>query len=182
MRVFIAIELENILKEYIFQKQQIIKTNSIKGNFSRRENFHLTLRFIGEANREEIESFKKAINETAKAVSIFKMKLGELGYFPRKSKKIIWLGISQGQKSLQQVFNILEMKLENEGFKREARGLKPHITLAREVILNTDFNLLSRQVQIENKEINVKKISLMESTRIDGKLTYIPIYTKDIIS
>lgn len=178
MRMFIAIELDNTLKEYVFQRQQIIKNNSRRGNFSRKENFHLTLKFIGEVNIEEIEDIKKAINNTASVFSPFKMNLGELGYFPRKNKKIIWIGTSQGNKKLHKLFNILETNLDRLGFEREARGLKPHITLAREVVLKKDFKLLSKEISIESKEIPVKKISLMESTRIDGLLTYRPIYTK----
>lgn len=178
MRVFIAIELDENIKEYIFQNQKIVKDNSIKGNFSRKENFHLTLRFIGEANVKQIDVLKKTIDETAKITSSFEMQLGGLGYFSRKNRKIIWLGISNGKKSLQQLFDILENNLEEYGFGRDERGLNPHITMARQVILNTDFELLAEKVKTEEIEIPVKKISLMESTRVDGKLTYRPIYTK----
>lgn len=178
MRVFIAIELDENIKEYIFQNQRIVRDNSIKGNFSRKENLHLTLRFIGEANAKQIDDLKKNIDETAKITSSFEIQLGGLGYFPKKNRKIIWLGISKGKKSLQQLFNVLENNLEKHGFGRDERGLNPHITMARQVILNTDFKLLTEKVKIEDIEIPVKKISLMESTRVDGKLTYRPIYTK----
>jgi len=180
MRVFIAIELDEKLKDYIFEQQKLVKANSVKGNFSRKENFHLTLRFIGEANCDEIEMLKTAIDATANDFSPFNLKLGELGYFLKKSKRIIWIGISKGQKELQQLFNLLENNLVRQGFEREVRGLKPHITLAREVVLNTDFKLISKEAKILDKELAVKKISLMESKKIDGKLTYKPIYIKDI--
>lgn len=180
MRVFIGIELDESMKEYIFKNQQIVKNNSVKGNYSRKENFHLTLRFIGEVNDVQIDDLKKTIDETAKISSTFKLKSGELGYFPRKNKKIIWVGISEGQRSLQQLFNVLENNLQKHGFERDERGFKPHITIAREVILNMDFKPLTEKVKIENRDIPVNKISLMESTRIDGKLTYRPIYTKNL--
>ncbi|SKC48942.1 RNA 2',3'-cyclic phosphodiesterase [Maledivibacter halophilus] len=180
MRVFIAIELDDNLRQYIFQKQQIVKKNSRKGNFSRKENFHLTLKFIGEVSIEETQYIKKAIDKTASIFSPFKMNLGELGYFPRKNRKIIWIGTSQGNKRLQQLFNIMDQNLNVFGFEREVRGLKPHITLAREVVLKKDFNSLSQEIIIENKELIVEKISLMESTRINGVLTYRPIYRKKL--
>ena len=179
MRVFIAIELENNLKDYIFQNQQIVKTNSIKGNFSRKENFHLTLRFIGEANSKEIEDLKDTIDKTTGGFSRFELELGKLGYFQRKSKKIIWLGIDKGQQILRELFDVIEDNLEKLGFKREIRGLNPHITLAREVILKKDFNHVSKEVKIEKRIIPVNGISLMESTRVEGRLTYRPIYTKN---
>jgi 2'-5' RNA ligase len=180
MRVFIAIELEDWLKEYIYEKQKDIKRNSIKGNFSRKENFHLTLRFIGEADEEEIERIKKAIDRTAETSKPFNMQLGKLGYFPRKNKKIVWAGISNGQKKLRNLFDILEINLEKQGFDREERGLKPHITIARQVRLKIDFDNLAEKINIESLNIPVEKISLMESTRVNGKLTYRPIYVKEI--
>ena len=179
MRVFIAIELENNLKDYIFQNQQIVKTNSIKGNFSRKENFHLTVRFIGEANSKEIEDLKYTIDKTTVGFSSFELELGKLGYFQRKSKKVIWLGIGKGQQILRELFDIIEDNLEKLGFEREIRGLNPHITLAREVILDKDFNHVSKEVKIEKRIIPVNGISLMESTRVEGRLTYRPIYTKN---
>jgi 2'-5' RNA ligase len=180
MRVFIAIELDEDLKEYVFKQQGFVKINSVKGNFSRKENFHLTLRFIGEADHREIEVLKGVIDKTGNDFHPFNLKLGELGCFSKKNKKIIWLGISKGQKELQRMFNFMENNLVRQGFERELRGLKPHITLAREVVLKTDFSLISQEMNILNKEIPVKKISLMESTRVNGKLTYRPIYIKNI--
>ncbi|MBU3110193.1 hypothetical protein [Clostridium lacusfryxellense] len=39
-----------------------------------------------------------------------------------------------------------------------------------------DFIMLKQNTRLENREICVENISLMESTRINGKLTYIPLY------
>ncbi|WIF95362.1 RNA 2',3'-cyclic phosphodiesterase [Caminicella sporogenes] len=182
MRVFIAIELSDDVKDYIEKRQKIIKKYSEKGNFSYRENFHLTLRFIGEVDYDEIERIKTAINETACINKEFYLQLGELGYFPRKNKKIIWIGINKGHKNLRSLFNDLEKNLVKQGFNREERGLKPHITIGREVIMRNEFDYIKKQVNIEPLKILVDKISLMESTRINGKLTYIPIYTKNMLS
>ncbi|WP_432666141.1 RNA 2',3'-cyclic phosphodiesterase [Wukongibacter baidiensis] len=182
MRTFIAIELEDELKNYIFEKQQILKSNSEKGNFSRKENFHLTLRFIGESSPTQIEALKKAIDTTSEKITSFGLKLGELGYFPKKNRKIIWLGIGEGKATLQQLFNELENNLYRDGFKREERGLSPHITLGRQVILKKGFDKIAEDINILYKDIPVKKISLMESTRINDILTYRPIYTKPLIS
>lgn len=180
MRIFIAIELDEHLKGYIFDKQQTFKGYCEKGRFTSKENFHLTLKFIGQTNNDEIELLKEAIDKTAEYSSTFNLKLGKLGYFPKKNRKIVWLGISQGKSKLLQLFETLEINLEVKGFERDTRGLNPHITLAREVALNTDYNEISRAIKILDYDIPVKKISLMESKRVDGELKYIPIYTKDI--
>lgn len=180
MRVFIAIEFDDEMKKYLAQRQADVKKNSDRGNFTGRENFHLTLRFIGEANREEIQRIKAAINGTAEAVESFGVKLGTLGEFPRNRKKIIWIGISEGHRDLKELFEKLEANLEREGFPREEREFRPHITLGREIILNKDFQEVSKEIVIEAKSIRVESISLMESTRIHGVLHYVPIYRKKL--
>lgn len=181
MRTFIAVELDDQIKNYIYDKQEVVRTNSKRGNFSRKENFHLTLRFIGESSIEEIEDIKRAINETVKSNRPFNITLGKLGCFPRGTKKIIWIGINNGYNELNKLFGKLENNLEKQGFEREKRGLKPHITIAREVRLLKDFKEICEEIQIQDKIIPVTKISLMESTRVDEKLTYRPIYTKNLI-
>jgi len=178
VRTFIAIELEDELKNYIFEKQQIIKSDSEKGNFARKENFHLTLRFIGETNPDQVEALKEAIDKTSQQFTFFDLKSGKMGYFPKKNKKIIWLGISEGQITLQQLFSELENNLHKQGFKKDERGLNPHITLGRQIILKKDFNKIAEEINILYRDIPVKKISLMESTRINDILTYRPTYTK----
>lgn len=178
MRVFIAITLEDEMKKYIAQTQTLVKNLSTKGNFTRIENFHLTLRFIGEVDKERIEAIKKAIDDTANGVKPFDLILGQLGEFPRREKKIVWIGIDGGRKQLKDLFEIMESNLEKEGFEREARGLKPHITLGREIRLQESFETLVKDIQIQRKGIPVDKISLMESKRVEGILKYIPIYTK----
>jgi hypothetical protein len=42
MRVFFAIEFDDSIKEYIEKVQNTVRENSIKGNFSHEDNFHLT--------------------------------------------------------------------------------------------------------------------------------------------
>ncbi|MBB6214038.1 2'-5' RNA ligase [Anaerosolibacter carboniphilus] len=180
MRVFIAIELDEVLKEYLREKQQKVRNYSEKGNFTRIENLHLTLRFIGEVSTVDVEKIKEAMEEAAEKTNSFQMTLGSLGEFPRGNKKILWIGIDQGRQILQQLFAKLEKSLEERGYPREEKGLKPHITLGREIVLQKIFGELSKEIMVESKTVGVKAITLMESTRIQGALTYVPIYRRNL--
>jgi 2'-5' RNA ligase len=177
IRVFFAIEFEEDFKKYLWDIQQIIKQNSLKGNFTRQDNFHLTLKFIGEVEPAEIENLKKAIDVVTVNRVSFSLVTSELGQFPRRNKKIIWLGLEEST-ALQQLHSDLENFLEKQGYEKEKRSYTPHITLGREVVLNCDFQELQRVVKIETQEIPVQKVSLMESTRVEGKLTYISVYSR----
>ena len=49
MRLFIAIGLDDPVKDLLCRAQRQLKRQALGGRFSRRENLHLTLAFLGEA-------------------------------------------------------------------------------------------------------------------------------------
>ena len=48
MRLFIAIQLNDEMKDALTRLQKQLQRQGVRGNFTRRENLHLTLAFIGE--------------------------------------------------------------------------------------------------------------------------------------
>jgi len=176
MRVFIAIEFSKEIKDYMYSVQQNLKVSMEKGNFSNVANFHLTLRFIGDSTPDKILLLKQAIEKTASNEVSFSLETDKIGFFPKGVKKVIWMGITKEKKLLEKLYLSLESELEKVGIKKEEKPFSPHITLVREAITNIDFEILKQNIILENKEICVGNISLMESIRIDGTLTYRPIY------
>jgi len=176
MRVFIAIEFSKDIKDYMFRVQQDLKASMEKGNFSNVENFHITLRFIGEQSQDKVPALKQAIEKTAASGISFKLQTDTIGFFPKGNKKVIWMGITNEKALLEKLFLSLELELEKIGIKKEEKPFNPHITLVREAILKEDFIIIKQNTRLENREICVENISLMESTRINKKLTYIPLY------
>ena len=68
---------------------------------------------------------------------------------------------------------MLDKELKEKGFELDNKPYTPHITLGREVVYNADFNIKS--ITYIPIDVNVEKITLFESTRVKGVLTYIPI-------
>jgi RNA 2',3'-cyclic 3'-phosphodiesterase len=178
IRSFIAIEFDQYIKEYLWNQLQLIKEYTSKGNFTSQDNFHLTLNFLGEITPTQIEKVKDAITSVAINLQPFILKFHGLGQFSRGNKHILWVGINKSTE-LEATFSSLKNALDSYGFLLEKRGLTPHVTLGREVVLKVDFEQIFQKFAIEPKEIYIDKISLMESARIEGRLKYIPIYTKN---
>ena len=173
MRVFFAIELEDDMKEYLFGIQDDIRQHCWAGNFTLRENFHLTLRFIGDQDQSQTEQLLKALKETAANMKAFELIFNKLGKFDKGNRKILWVGIEKNIE-LVKLYNHLESALVKRGYVKEERGFSPHITLAREVRLDS-FEEMADKYLVDNLAIRVKSISLMESTRINDKLCYVAI-------
>ncbi|MDN5277771.1 MAG: 2,3-cyclic 3-phosphodiesterase [Clostridiales bacterium] len=108
MRVFIAIEFEQHIKDYLNKIQKQVMSYSTDGNFSRPENFHLTLKFIGEVQPSFLGSINAAMAQSVHGIKPFKLRLHNLGNFPRGNKMIIWMGVGGELDVLNLLFNQLE--------------------------------------------------------------------------
>ena len=51
MRLFYAILLSEEMKQALVGAQDFLRAQGIQGNYTRRENLHLTLAFLGETDR-----------------------------------------------------------------------------------------------------------------------------------
>jgi 2'-5' RNA ligase len=176
MRLFIAINFSDQIKNNLYEITQRLKNASVQGNFTRRGNFHLTVVFIGETTK--ISSVKQAMNKVS--AEPFRLTLGGLGKFRRNGGDIYWIGVDQST-NLSKVYNQLFGELTKAGFAIEKRDFKPHLTLGRKVILrgNFDKNQFSRTISPMSMEVD--KISLMKSERINGRLAYTEIYAKEFL-
>ncbi len=179
MRTFIAIELEQEVKDHLSALQMETQKFCRRGNFTPADNFHLTLHFLGEVQQEDLEYLQEAIYETARRNRPFSLTIDQIGFFPRGNKGILWAGLEKSS-YLQRLFSTLEKSLEQQGFARERKGLSPHITLGREVEPQRGFADVQKNVKVEPMKFVVKGISLMESVRRGPKLVYIPRFQMEL--
>lgn len=171
MRSFIAIELDDYTKNLLNGVQLKLKQHGIKGNYSRPENFHLTLKFLGDIDLPVFNEVVHIIKKVAFSNQCFVLKLSGLGIFNRGSKMIIWSGLEKSNRLLK-VYSELQTELENLLPNIDKREYMPHITLVREVKYSGETVDFISGVALDH-QFEVAGISLMESTRINGKLTYI---------
>lgn len=171
MRTFIAIEFDKETKNNISNLQNAIKADCKKGNFTTKDNLHLTLHFLGELEPEDIEYVEEAMHATAEKNRKFTLNFEKTGYFDRGERCIVWLGIEKS-KELVRLYEILERNLSKQGFKREKTAFTPHVTLSRETALIYNKKIIVDKFKPEFEGMEVKEICLMESRRIGGKLVY----------
>ncbi|HEX3031541.1 MAG TPA: RNA 2',3'-cyclic phosphodiesterase [Bacillota bacterium] len=180
MRVFIAIEFEDKVKEFLVHLQSELRNYCDRGNFSHRENLHLTLRFIGEIEELGLPALKTAITEAAERSAEFTLGLKGLGQFPKGGRSVAWVGV-QPAPELQKLYQEMEKALDKQGFGRENRGFNPHITLAREVDKGQIREAIST-VRTGGVTQQVRGITLMHSTREGGRLVYKPLFRHALLS
>jgi len=162
MRIFIAIRFTDAFKQPLLNAQKALRQNGVKGEFTRPENLHLTLVFIGETNRvDDIKAAVKAIH-----FEPFEIKTGKLGSFTNRNNIILWGGVD-AEKQLRTIATELRKNLDERGIEYSKVEFRPHITLVRSVSDISD-------IDIESTSMTVKQISVMKSDFISGK----PVYTE----
>ncbi len=166
MRLFIAINFDEQTKKNIISVQSRLRRLG-QGSFSLPQNLHLTLAFLGEIEpKREIE-----IRSLMDTLTIPQMHLtfDRVGCFNRDGGDIWWTGLASS-KELCNIQRQLCESLRECGFSIEDRRFSPHITLGRQVILNSEpdrAKLLGSPFSTD-----ADTISLMQSERVRGKLTY----------
>ena len=133
-RVFCAIELPSLVLEKIsahINRLQLMAPDS-PASWSRPENVHLTLKFIGEIAQTQISDLSQAAANAVAGFSSFEIAIKDTGSFPKRgTPRVFWIGIEDHSGQLAQ----LQAKLEEEclrlGFEKEVRAFNPHLTIAR---------------------------------------------------
>ncbi|MFH1622113.1 MAG: RNA 2',3'-cyclic phosphodiesterase [Candidatus Omnitrophota bacterium] len=172
IRTFIALEINEEIKEKIENVQSTIKlTNSIKGSWVKKENLHLTLKFLGDTQIKHIEEIKGKIKESFKDESSINCSLSGVGIFPNaRSPRVIWVGIKNGAVEIINLASNLETTLSQLGFKKEKRDFKTHITICRPKQILGQQKLQNALEEI-NKQFSPQEFVINKITFLESKLT-----------
>lgn len=162
MRLFIAIELIDRVKDELAMIQKRIKLQGMKGNFTARENMHLTLVFIGEYS--DPEQVSDALNDVV--FEPMKIALDGFGCF----RDLYWIGIKEDKGLIENVKRIRKA-LSDNGIPFDRKKFVPHITLVRNMEYDKD---LPTDCPFP-AAMDVEYISLMRSDRGKNGMIYTPI-------
>lgn len=91
------------------------------------ENFHITLAFIGEVDRNGFEATIDALSLID--VPVFEIDLSGAGYFGDTTPRAIWAGVKRSEQ-LKHLQAKVANALRQSGFVLERRKYVPHVTLA----------------------------------------------------
>ncbi len=98
--------------------------------WSRPQNLHLTLKFIGEWPAEKLDDLQQVLRGVATPAP-FDVRVRGLGFFPHaRAPRVFWVGI-EAPAELADLASCIDRALEGLGVATETRAYKPHLTLAR---------------------------------------------------
>ena len=125
MRLFVALDLPWSLK----QRLSGLAGGLPGAKWVPPENYHLTLRFIGETSAYRAEEVDLALSGLR--AEGFSLSLAGLGTFAKSGRPTaIWVGVERNPK-LDRLQNKIETALQRIGLEPERRRFAPHVSLAR---------------------------------------------------
>ena len=133
-RTFCAIELGDEVRAQLAKHAQQLRdaVPDVTASWSRPENVHLTLKFFGNVTKERLTRISDAAARVAGEFSPFQIRIGGTGVFPRRSRpQVLWVGVEDASGRLSDLQQRLEEEFAREGFAKEDRGYRPHLTIAR---------------------------------------------------
>ncbi|MCR4850856.1 MAG: RNA 2',3'-cyclic phosphodiesterase [Lachnospiraceae bacterium] len=124
MRLFLAIEPDNGIKDELCFIQKRLQLQGVKGNFTPRENMHLTLAFIGEYNDPEF------VSEVLESITFEPVRLviDGFGCFG----DIYWIGIGE-DKGLETNVKRIRKAFADNDIPFDRKKFTPHMTLIRKM-------------------------------------------------
>ena len=132
MRTFTAIELPEDIRNSLAKIKDKLSAALPKVSWTKPENLHLSLKFIGEISPEQADNFKPLITRVAETTTPFEFKLESLGVFPHlDTARIIWAGTDAPEPELLGLAETLEKKFTDSEIPRENRPYRAHVTLGR---------------------------------------------------
>ena len=175
MRLFIAINFSEEFKDGLAELSADLSKCAIFSRMTQKQNYHLTLVFLGE--QERTEDIKAAMDAVHTAP--FTIAAHHVGKFPSRDSAVFWIGLKHNP-ALLALQSDLCQELRQRGFTFDKRNFRPHLTLIREALMPPDFDISAYSCPMEGREEKISRISLMESKRINGKLVYEELYSKDL--
>lgn len=163
MRLFVALTFPPPVLDQLESVQA-----QLSGALTRRENLHMTLCFLGQVQPARIPVLRQVLGSLAEHTPPCSMTLDRLETFGSGKQALACL-TGEAPSPLIRLVRDMESALRAQGFSLEQRPFRPHVTLAR--------RCMGSEVQFSPIAFSAGALHLMLSERIDGALTYTPLFS-----
>ncbi len=171
MRLFIAIHFNDDIKNKLAEEIEILKKQASSGTFSRKENLHLTVIFLGEVPKNRLVKIQFAMDKVCPGHNASAVTVKGLGKFIKNKEILYWRGMECSNDILE-IRSKLMRELKLLGFKLDQKDFVPHITLGRRIVMNENFAEQDYETLLQTMDMLVDEICLMKSERINGQMVY----------
>jgi RNA 2',3'-cyclic 3'-phosphodiesterase len=135
-RLFVAVPLAPeacaAVADLVGRVRTELEGNGREVRWVRLDGLHVTLRFLGATSDARLPGIEAALRAAATRVGPFRATLAGAGAFPPAGRpRVLWLGLAEGWEQLAELERGLQDGLAMDGWERDPRPFRAHLTLAR---------------------------------------------------
>lgn len=184
MRIFVGIDLKPTLKSEIIKLLSKIKPSAVKGNWKNEDDFHLTLKFLGDISEEQLTGLFETLEKINGQFNPFSIHLNGLDVFGSAVPspvtgltpvRVLWLSLDGDLEALNDLYFVIENALCDYGFAKDYRPYAPHVTLGQDIKLAGTLETLKAAFEPFDERIDVDAVTVFNSEVVGGKRVYTPL-------
>jgi RNA 2',3'-cyclic 3'-phosphodiesterase len=133
-RLFVAVAVPDDVKAKMAAAQadlrRVLPDRNVR--WTRREQFHLTLRFLGDAEAARVEALAEAIRTACAGFGALHLRAERIGCFPdRGYPRVVWVGVRDEAEQLPRLQQVVQAATEGFTAEPKEERFTGHLTLAR---------------------------------------------------
>jgi RNA 2',3'-cyclic 3'-phosphodiesterase len=133
-RLFVAVTVPDGIKSKIQEAQaelrQVLTQRSVR--WSRRDQFHLTLRFLGDVDETRVEALAEALRAACRGFGALHLRAEKVGFFPDlRYPRVAWVGVQDQAEQLPRLQQAVEAASASFTTQKKEERFTGHVTLAR---------------------------------------------------
>lgn len=168
MRIFVALELPQKTRDNLERSAEQMKHFATRGTWVARDNYHVTLHFLGEVAESDL---LYAIGALSKVKDMPSMTLALDKFCTWRGSDIVCCKLRKDA-TLLSLQAELGKYLEENGFDVEHRAFRPHVTICRKAAFELPFSEVTKSVDVFNAPFRASEIVLYQTVFDKDGATY----------
>jgi 2'-5' RNA ligase len=133
-RLFVAISLPENVRDEIEKVQEEMRS-AVPGDFMRwtkREQFHLTLKFLGNVAASRVAELTEVLREACRPFGPMRLRAERIGFFPdMRYPRVAWAWVHDEKEVLPLLQRAIEVSTQPFTSERSEKDFRGHVTLGR---------------------------------------------------
>jgi len=176
VRCFLGIELPPFVRERLAALSACWQDVGLRGSWVRRENLHITVRFLGSHSKESLEEADTAFQKAFRACAPLRLRIAGSGAFPDRCRpRVLWAGIATDRDKWDATYQAGAWCASLLALTPETKLSLPHVTLVR-MRRPPDRGLLNGFLEetrsLRTDAFTISSVALWQSTLRPGGACY----------
>ncbi len=134
LRLFVAVTVPEGVKDAVMKAQDALRRVTPEGHvrWTRRDQLHLTLRFLGDVDAGRVSALTEALQRCCQEFAPLRLHAEGIGFFPdARRPRVLWVGVQDAQDQLRRLQGAVQAATAPFTAEKPEQHFAGHVTLGR---------------------------------------------------